>query len=87
MYLILQHNMTDEDKSINLIKERENIKKDIENLHKKISYQKDKIDELNKKIFNSCNYIWEKDIDSSPFAITKYYCIKCSLWRIKSMYV
>jgi peptidoglycan hydrolase CwlO-like protein len=79
--------MTDEDKSINLIKERENIKKDIENLHKKISYQKDKIDELNKKIFNSCNHIWEKDIDSSPFAITKYYCIKCSLWRIKSMYV
>ena len=79
--------MTDEDKSINLIKERENIKKDIENLHKKISYQKDKIDELNKKIFNSCNHIWEKDFDSSPFAITNYYCIKCSLWRIKSMYV
>jgi predicted nucleic acid-binding Zn-ribbon protein len=79
--------MTDEDESVNLIKERENIKKDIENLHKKISYQKDKIDELNKKIFNSCNHIWEKDIDSSPFAITKYYCIKCSLWRIKSMYV
>ena len=79
--------MTDEDKSINLIKERENIKKDVENLQKKIGFQNDKINELNKKIFKSCVHIWEKDINSGPFSITKYYCIKCSLWRIKSMYV
>lgn len=45
-----------------------------------------KIRDNEKKIWKSCDHIWEYDTSCGQNSILKYSCQKCQLWRHQYMY-
>lgn len=61
-----------------LLKEKEYLQKQLCNYEKKICEIKNKLKDMDKTIYNTCQHEWARDYDNYD-DLSKKYCLQCGL--------
>jgi len=81
-----EHNTTQPDSVIILLKQRKKLEKDIYKMNKLVAQNKKTIKQIERDLWTNCKHIWVYDTWSGYDDKTKYICDVCRCYRNASWY-